>query len=65
MGQTALAISEKIMHLDEEQLAQLEHFVEGLQLRGQNAMVKASMAVSEPSFEAIWSNPENDAYDAL
>jgi hypothetical protein len=65
MSPTAVAISEKIMHLDEAQLAKVDNFVESLQLRRHNALVKASMAMSEPSFEAIWSNPEDDVYDAL
>jgi hypothetical protein len=65
MGQSAVAISEKIMQLSESQLAEVNHFVESLQLREHNALIRASMALSEPSFETIWSNPEDDVYDAL
>jgi len=53
MGKSAVAISEKIMHLSEAQLAEVDHFVESLYLREHSALVKASMALSEPSFEAI------------
>ena len=65
MGRSAVAISEKIMQLSEAQLAEVDDFVEGLHEREHNALVKASMALSEPSFAAIWSNPEDDVYDAL
>ncbi len=65
MDRSAVALSEKIMHLTEEQLAEVDNFVESLQLREHNALVSASMALSERSFEAIWSNPEDDVYDSL
>lgn len=65
MGISAVAISEKIMQLSESQLAEVDQFVELLSLREQSALVKASMSLSESSFGAIWSNPEDDVYDAL
>jgi len=65
MAPSALAISEKIMQLSEEQLAEVGHFVDSLRLREHDALVKASMALSEPSFAAIWTSHEDDVYDAL
>lgn len=65
MSRSAVAISEKIMQLSEAELAEVDRFVESLQLREHGAMVKASMALSEPLFEAIWNNPEDDVYDTL
>jgi hypothetical protein len=65
MSPTAVAVSEKIMQLSEEQLAEVETFVESLCLRDHLLTGRASMAVSEGAFEAVWSNPEDDVYDAL
>jgi hypothetical protein len=65
MSPTVVAISEKIRHLDEAQLAEVDHFVESLQMREHSALVNASMALNERAFEAVWNNPEDDVYDAL
>jgi hypothetical protein len=65
MSPTAAAISKKIMQLSEEQLVEVDHFVQSLQLREHDALVKSSTAMSERSFAAIWNNPEDDVYDAL
>jgi hypothetical protein len=65
MNRTADNLSEKITHLSEEQLAEVAHFVELLQVRGDHGSVRASSALSEPAFEAVWNNPEDDVYDAL
>lgn len=65
MGTSAVIVSQKIMQLSEAQLAEVDHFVDSLFLREHSALVNAAVALSEPSFEAIWSNPEDDVYDAL
>lgn len=65
MAQSVVAISEKIMHLNEEQLSEVDHFVDSLQLRENSSLTSAFSVLSERSFEAIWNNPEDDVYDAL
>ena len=65
MGRTAVSISEKIMHLSEEQLAEVDSFVESLRLREHTTLTTASMPLSAGPFETIWSNPEDDIYDTL
>ena len=66
MNQQAVALTEKINSLSPEQIVEVEDFVEFLRLRGQErALTEAAAAASRPAFDAIWSNPEDDAYDAL
>lgn len=65
MDRTALAVSEKLMHLTDAQLAEADQFVEALQIREHSAPVKSSMPLSESSFAAIWNNAEDACYEAL
>lgn len=66
MQQQADRISEKIHSLDTAQLAEVEQFVESLQTRHHDREVAhALLHSSEPAFQAVWSNTEDDAYDAL
>jgi hypothetical protein len=66
MNQRAVALTDKIGSLSPEQLAEVEDFVEFLRMRGQErGLVRAAATASNPAFEAVWSNPEDDAYDAL
>jgi hypothetical protein len=59
-------LAQKIQSLSSEQIAEVEDFVEFLRFRGQDrALSRMSAAASEPSFETIWNNPEDDVYDAL
>jgi hypothetical protein len=59
-------LAEKIQTLSAEQITEVEDFVEFLRLRGQErALARASAEASAPAFEAVWSNPEDDVYDAL
>jgi hypothetical protein len=59
-------LAEKTQTLSSEQIAEVEAFVEFLQVRGQDrAVARAASAASEPAFERVWSNPEDDACDAL
>lgn len=66
MSQNAAILTEKLRELSADQIAEVEDFVEFLRLRGQErALTRAASAMSAPAFEAVWANPEDDAYDAL
>jgi len=55
---------EKIDALPAEGIAEIGDFVDFIHLREQErALTRA--AASAPAFAAIWSNPEDDVYDAL
>jgi hypothetical protein len=59
-------LTEKLQTLTSEQIAEVENFVAFLQFQAQDrAVVRASAGASEPAFERVWNNPEDDAYDAL
>ena len=60
------ALVEKIEALPAERIAEIEDFVDFIRLREQErALTRAAAAASAPAFAAIWSNPEDDIYDAL
>ena len=66
MNQHANALTEKIRSLTPDQLAEVEDFVEFLRLRAQERnLSRAASVLSDPAFQAVWSNSEDDAYDAL
>jgi len=57
---------EKIEALPAERIAEIEDFVDFIRLREQErALTGAAAAASTPAFAAIWSNPEDNVYDAL
>jgi hypothetical protein len=57
---------EKIEALPAERIAEIEDFVDFIRLREQErALTRAAATASAPSFAAVWSNPEDDVYDAL
>jgi hypothetical protein len=57
---------EKIEALPAERIAEVEDFVDFIQLREQErSLSRAALAASAPAFAAIWSNPDDEAYDAL
>jgi hypothetical protein len=59
-------LARKIEGLSQEQVAEVEEFVEFLRFRAQDRSTVGSVAAaSEPAFEKVWSNPDDDAYDAL
>jgi hypothetical protein len=59
-------LAEKIQTLSPEQMAEVEDFVDFLRLRSQDRnLVRASAELSSASFTKVWSNPEDDVYDAL
>jgi hypothetical protein len=62
----AQALLEKIQALPPERLSEVEDFVDFIAAREQErTLTRAASAVSAPAFAAIWSNPDDDAYDAL
>ncbi len=66
MQSLATHLAEKLQTLNPEQLAEVEDFVDFLRLRKQEReALRAATKLSEPAFEAIWNNPEDDVYDAV
>lgn len=66
MNQSAVLLTDKILALSPEQIAEVEDFVEFLRLRGRDRdLTRAAETVSTAAFEAVWVNSEDDAYDAL
>ena len=66
MPADAKALMKKIQTLPVERLAEVEDFVDFIASREQvRAISRAAAAVSQPAFTAIWSNPEDDVYDAI
>ena len=66
MNENLSNLTEKIQSLTSDQIAEVEDFVEFLRFRGhERALTRASAEASAPAFEAVWSNPEDDVYDAL
>lgn len=60
------ALIEKISTLPSERIAEVEDFVDFIRSRDSDrALVRSSLAASAPAFAAVWSNPDDDAYDAL
>jgi hypothetical protein len=60
------SLIEKIRALPAERIAEIEDFVDFLRLREQErALTRDAAQTSAPVFAAIWSNPDDDAYDAF
>ena len=60
------ALLRKIEALPDERIAEIEDFVDFIRVREEErALARAAAAASAPSFAAVWSNPEDDVYDAL
>ena len=56
----------KIEALPPERIAEVADFVDFIGQREQErSLTRAAAAASAPAFAAIWSNPEDDVYDAL
>jgi hypothetical protein len=61
-----LLLIEKILALPEYRLNEVEDFVDFIRLREQQrALARDGAAASAAAFAAVWSNPEDDVYDAL
>ena len=66
MPADSMTLIEKIETLPAERIAEIEDFVDFTRLREQErALTRAAAAASAPAFAAVWSNPEDDIYDAL
>ena len=66
MNGTVQHLAEKIQTLSSEQIAEVEDFVDFLRLRAHDReLARACAIISAPAFEKVWSDPENDVYDAL
>jgi hypothetical protein len=60
------ALIEKIQGLPVERLAEVEEFVDFIQLRERDRTLwRAAAVASATAFAKAWSNPDDDAYDAL
>ena len=58
------ALIEKIEALPVERIAEVEDFVIAAREQ-ERTLTRAASAASAPAFAAVWSNPDDDAYDAL
>jgi hypothetical protein len=66
MSADTQALIAKIKALPAERIAEVEDFVDFIRMREQHRTLnRAAAAASEPAFAAIWSNPDDDAYDAV
>jgi hypothetical protein len=66
MSQSRRNLVEQIEVLGSEERAELENFLDFLIFRAQERKAaQVAAATSEPAFQAVWSNPEDDAYDAV
>jgi hypothetical protein len=60
------ALVNKIRALPPERIAEVEDFIDFLRMRErERALTGAAAVASEAVFGAIWSNPEDDVYNAL
>jgi hypothetical protein len=60
------ALIEKVKRLTPERIAEVEDFVDFLQVRDQErALQRAAMRVAEPQFSNVWDNDDDAAYDKL
>ncbi len=64
--QAARTLLEKIEALPADRIAEVGDFVEFIAAREQaRSLTRAAAATSAPAFAAVWSNPDDDVYDAL
>ena len=61
----APALIEKIQALPAERIAEVEDFVDFIRLREQQHMCPRRSRGERTRFAAVWSNPDDEAYDAL
>lgn len=60
------ALIEKLKRLPPERIAEVEDFVDFLHSRDEAlGLTRAATKASEPSFEAVWDNEDDAAYDQL
>lgn len=60
------ALIDKITALPADLITEVEDFVDFIGKREQDrSLARAAAATSAPALAAVWSNPEDDVYDAL
>jgi hypothetical protein len=60
------SLVEKIKALPAERIDEVEDFVDFIASRAKDrALMRAAASASAPAFAKIWSNPDDDAYDAI
>ena len=60
------ALFEKINALPSDRIAEIEDFVEFLSERERGrALSRIALTASAPTFNRIWSNPDDDIYDNI
>ena len=65
MAANMRSLIDKIEALPAEKIAEVEDFVDFICAREQDRALTRAAAASTAAFAAIWSNPEDDIYDAL
>lgn len=66
MSATEQVLFQKIRQLPPRRLAEVEDFVDFLRARdGEQRLTQAATKASEASFEAVWNNDEDAAYDRM
>ena len=63
--QQSKRLIEKLQTLPRERIKEVEDFIDFLVQRQEQGLTDTAMRLSEPSFEEIWDNPEDDIYDKL
>ena len=64
--QNEQAIIEKLKGLPPERVAEVEDFVDFLRTRNEDQrLTQAATKASAPTFNRVWDNPEDAAYDQL
>ena len=59
------ALIDKLFALPEERLVEVDDFIDFLVMRErERSLTRAAAGMSEPSFAAVWDNPEDDIYNA-
>ncbi len=61
----AETLIEKIKDLPPERIAEVEDFVDFIAQRDDRRLVQAATKLSEESFQQVWDNEEDAAYDRL
>jgi hypothetical protein len=66
MSETERVLIDKIMQLPPQRLAEVEDFVDFLTSREDaQRITRAATKMAEPSFDAVWNNDDDAAYDRM
>jgi len=58
-------VIKKLEHLSPERVHEVEDFIDFLNQKDQDQLVKAAQMTAEPSFQEVWDNQEDSIYDRL